>query len=116
MDVRVSQVLLIYPVAKLLGRMIVLYHLLSNRLSNRMARCLICGKELEVEFGNNTKQPWMGLLGGGNSWEVTCNYGSKFDTYKFIFCLCDECIAIKKDEGLIVPNGNVLDEIEEFLW
>lgn len=116
MGIKIFRALRICPVVKLLRRIVTLHHPLSNRSSNKTAKCAVCEKELEVIFGNNIKQPWMGLLDGGNSWEVTCNYGSSFDTHKFIFCLCDECIAIKKDKGLIIPNGNMLDEMEEFLW
>jgi hypothetical protein len=80
-------------------------------------KCLICGKVLvpiESEFPD--KDYWRQNFSGANAWEVHCDYGSTHDTDKFVFGLCDECISIKKEAGWLIPNGNIIDDVENTLW
>jgi hypothetical protein len=68
-------------------------------------KCLICGKVLEVD-SEDARGEWLNLFNGGDSWEIICNYGSRFDCDKFYFGLCDDCIQVKIDAGLLIRNGS----------
>lgn len=75
-------------------------------------KCLICGKVLRQleEGGHLDSEQWQGLFHSGDVWEINCNFGSRFDTDKFLFGLCDDCISIKIDAGLLIPNGNIRED------
>ena len=76
-------------------------------------KCLVCGKTLEQmeEGGHLESEQWKGLFHSADTWEITCNYGSSFDTNKYIFGLCDGCIESKIGQGLLIPNGNIRDDM-----
>jgi len=56
---------------------------------------------------DQSSEPWKDLFSGGDAWEINCNYGSRYDTDKFVFGLCDDCIQDKRDTGLLIPTGNI---------
>ena len=72
-------------------------------------KCLICGKILKPYFNweFDSDKPCTALFNNADTWEISCNYGSRFDMLKFVFGLCDDCIQKKIDEKLLIPNGDV---------
>jgi hypothetical protein len=83
-------------------------------------KCLVCGKTLEAltdKYNTATAKakPWMALYTNANTWEISCDFGSRHDTSKFILGLCDDCIAAKIDAGLLIPNGTTRNDIED-IW
>jgi hypothetical protein len=86
-----------------------------------LIKCLVCGKVLEPIADDHNMatvkaRPWMALYINANTWEVSCNYGSCHDTDKFMLGLCDDCISIKIDAGLLIHNGTIRNDIEDIIW
>ena len=71
-------------------------------------KCLVCGKPLRTFDHYDDQEPWKSWFDGADTWEIVCNYGSRFDTDKFILVLCDDCIQAKIDAGLLIPHGSLL--------
>jgi hypothetical protein len=69
---------------------------------------LICGKELEVIYENDTF--WKSSLVYADSWRISCNYGSKFDANNYILAMCDNCMEQKMNARLLIPDGNIFGD------
>jgi hypothetical protein len=75
-------------------------------------RCLLCGELLLYEH-YNADRPWMSNICDGDTWEVVCNYGSSFDTRKFIIGLCDKCISTSIANGRLAEMRSSITEVLE---
>jgi hypothetical protein len=74
-------------------------------------KCLICGKVLilpEEGDGDHRQQSSIG--------EFFYSYHRYQDISRFLFGICDECFAAKREAGLLIPNGSLNDDIENTFW
>ena len=74
-------------------------------------KCLICGKVLvPVQAEYPPREFWRQEFDTATVNELVSG------TNKYVFGMCQECAAAKKDAGLLVYNGDVRDDIEAALW
>lgn len=73
--------------------------------------CIVCGKQVK-EIEHFSDDPAMNWWGGVVEW-VTAGYGSKHDTDRILVCICDDCIAAKREAGVLVSQAWEPPPLEE---
>jgi|WetSurMetagenome_2_1015567.scaffolds.fasta_scaffold02116_11 hypothetical protein len=62
-------------------------------------KCLICGKEI--------KQDKHGFWYGGTPFNISPGYGSHYDMSDFEAVICDDCLLVKIESGVLFDlNGD----------
>jgi hypothetical protein len=69
-------------------------------------KCIVCGKKLVfLPDGFRPDKRWHNLI-----WEIICNYGSSFDTRKFVIGVCDHCIEAALQDGRLIEETDRIAE------
>ena len=64
--------------------------------------CIICNKKLRSETETPESSEY---IANGTIEYIYCAYGSRFDTCKYEFGICDNCLEEKLKTGRIIEKG-----------
>lgn len=64
--------------------------------------CIICNKKLRSEPETPESDEY---IANGTIEHLYCDYGSRFDTCKYEFGICDNCLEKKLKSGRIIEKG-----------